>query len=150
MPVGRAHSPDRVAAASGHARSSDPGAATFGIGELSEAFGITPRALRFYETRGLLAPQRNGAERRYSNEDRARLAFVLQAKRLGFTLREIDALLAAGDCSPGILQLSRRQCTEQINLLERQKREIEAALNELRRVYSSHYLRALASGASEG
>jgi DNA-binding transcriptional MerR regulator len=119
---------------------------TFAIGELAAEFRITQRTLRFYEARGLLSPQRNGAERRYNEDDRGRIALILRAKRLGFTLREIAALMAAQDCNSGALLLSRRACTEQINLLERQKREIEAALTELRQVYSNHYVRALKHG----
>jgi DNA-binding transcriptional MerR regulator len=71
---------------------------------------------------------------------------ILRAKRLGFTLREIADLIAESErgTEGGSLNLSRRQCTEQINLLERQKREIEAALIELRQVYSQHCLRDLA------
>ena len=125
------------------------GDATFPIGELAAEFGVSQRTLRFYEVRGFLSAERGGPARRYSERDRNRLALVLRAKRLGFTLREIAQLIAAGDQSAGGLQLSRRTCTEQIELLERQKREIEAALAELRRVYSSHYLRELGDRTAE-
>jgi len=123
---------------------------TFAIGDLAGEFGITLRTLRFYEARGLLSPHRNGAERRYSQNDRRRIAFILQAKRLGFTLREINEMMASRDCDPGALPLSRQECTEQINMLERQKRAIDTALVELRRVYSGHYLHALARGEDSG
>ena len=54
---------------------------------------VTSRALRFYEARGLLSPQRSGGERRYGQDARDRMVFILQAKRLGFTVREIRELL---------------------------------------------------------
>ena len=113
------------------------------IAQLSKEFGVSLRTLRFYEARGFLSPRRSGATRLYNRSDRMRIAEVLRAKRLGFTLREIAALMGQADGSPPHLRLSRRQCTEQINLLERQKREIEAALAELRRAYSDYYLDAL-------
>lgn len=119
--------------------------AAYTIAELAEEFGISLRTLRFYEARGFVAPRRSGTSRLYSQIDRDRIALVLQAKRLGFTLREIAGLIADGEGAPAPqeLRLSRRQCTEQINHLERQKRMIEAALAELRRVYSGHYLSSL-------
>jgi DNA-binding transcriptional MerR regulator len=114
------------------------------IGEIARALGVSERTLRFYEARGFIKPRRLGLERRYSQKDCDRVALILQAKRLGFTLREIGSLLVASES--GDLVLSRNQCTEQINLLERQKKAIEAALAELRRLYSSHYVRELDRG----
>jgi DNA-binding transcriptional MerR regulator len=112
------------------------------IGEMAEAFGLTQRALRFYENKGLLAPRREGAARLYSAADCERLAQVLKAKQLGFTLIEIRQMLAAGKpATAGALNISRRQCFDQIQHLEQRKREIDAALAELRRVYSSFYAR---------
>jgi DNA-binding transcriptional MerR regulator len=123
---------------------------SYTIVQLAREFGVSLRALRFYEARGFVSPRREGAVRLYTRADRDRIALVLQAKRLGFTLREIADLFAGSDSSSPVLHLSRKLCTEQINHLERQKRDIEAALAELRRVYSSHYLRALESGGSAG
>lgn len=113
------------------------------IGEMVSRFGVTPRALRFYEGRGLLSPQRRGAMRLYGPADCERLALVLKAKRLGFTLGEIRDMVTAPTepGESGALSLTRRQCFEQIKLLEHRKREIEAALAELRRTYSSFYAR---------
>lgn len=116
------------------------------IGQLSEEFGLTLRALQFYESRGFLSPLREGAARLYQPADRMRLAFILEAKSLGFTLREIGELIIAGAAKSGSLKLNRRQCVEQINLLERQKREIEAALGKLRQAYSRHYLHQVERG----
>jgi DNA-binding transcriptional MerR regulator len=64
------------------------------IGEMSERFGITLRALRFYEARGLLSPQRAGSVRLYGPTDTRRLALILKGKHLGFTLTEIRAMVA--------------------------------------------------------
>jgi len=61
---------------------------TYSIQELAREFEVTPRALRFYEDKGLLAPMRRGATRRYSERDRVRLRLTLRGKRLGFSLDE--------------------------------------------------------------
>jgi DNA-binding transcriptional MerR regulator len=106
---------------------------TRSIGEVAREFGVTFRALRFYESRGLLGPLRDGPVRRYRIADRERLALVLRGKKLGFTLDEITRMLADGT---GALDLGRRRCAEQINLLERKKRQIETALAELRLAYA--------------
>jgi DNA-binding transcriptional MerR regulator len=129
----------------------DAEVATFTIGRLANDFGVTLRTLRFYENLGLLSPQRSGPARLHSQSDHDRIALILRGKKLGFTLREIRELLAAprGDDDCGSLQLSRQQCVEQINLLERQKHIIENALTELRRTYSSHYTRELAHRTQE-
>jgi DNA-binding transcriptional MerR regulator len=68
------------------------------IGELARGSGVTLRALRFYQSKGLLAPRRHGSARLFSLEDRDRLALILQGKRLGFTLTEIREMLSARDC----------------------------------------------------
>ena len=65
----------------------------FTIGELARDFGVTLRALRFYENKGLLSPQREGLSRLYSQGDRTRLALILKGKKLGFTLGEIRQLV---------------------------------------------------------
>lgn len=123
----------------------------YSIGDLAKEFGVTLRTLRFYESKRLLAPRRDGVARVYTDEDRYRLGLILQGKRLGFTLTEIRALIAAqgnghdqdnghdggGEKPP--LRLSRQQCVEQIRMLERQKREVEDAIGELRRTYNALY-----------
>jgi DNA-binding transcriptional MerR regulator len=119
------------------------GKADVSIGELAARFGVTLRTLRFYEKRGLLKPRRRGMARLYDSQDGERLALILQGKRLGFTLTEIRALVSASQegADGQALDLSREKCVEQIKLLERKKREIESALAELRRIYSSFYLK---------
>ena len=110
------------------------------IGELARESGVTLRALRFYQSKGLLAPHRNGAARVFSHADRDRLALILQGKRLGFTLTEIREMLTARarGCT-NALPISRRKCVEQINMLERQRRDIETALAELRQIYTEMF-----------
>ncbi len=67
--------------------------AKYPIGELCEAFGVTARALRFYEDEQLIAPERRGTSRFYSDRDRARLSWILRGKRVGFSLSEIREML---------------------------------------------------------
>jgi len=107
------------------------------IGEIARQFDLTPRALRFYESKRLIAPQRHGAIRLYRRTDCERLGLILTGRRLGFTLAEIGALLNRPDADG--LRLTRTQCVTQINLLERQKRGIEIAISELRQIYTSFY-----------
>lgn len=130
-----------------HADASERGLQS--INEIAREFGVTLRALRFYETKGLLKPQRDGAARRYGPAERRRLALLLKAKSLGFTLAEIRKMIGATapGADAGVLDISRRQCFEQIKLLEERKREIEAALAELRRTYSAFYIRLTGTGS---
>jgi DNA-binding transcriptional MerR regulator len=125
--------------AAGAAIASGDGAEeTLAIGAVAREFGVTFRALRFYESRGLLAPLRIGPARRYRQADRERLALVLRGKKLGFTLDEIGEMIRAGAAGEAsALDLNRRRCAEQINLLERKKRQIETALAELRLAYAA-------------
>lgn len=110
------------------------------VAEVAREFGLTLRALRFYEQKRLLAPRRVGAARLYDRSERERLALLIRARKLGFTLGEIRRMLDTPAGGAG-LAMSRRQCFEQINLLEERKREIEGALAKLRRAYSSFYVR---------
>lgn len=107
------------------------------IGDLAREFGVTLRTLRFYEHRGLIAPQRAGMTRFYNEEDKARLALILKGKHLGFTLTEIRAMLdeesKSGNRPVPDLSLSREQIASQIQHLEAQKLAIEEALGELHR-----------------
>ena len=114
------------------------GKVAFTIGELSREFGVTLRALRFYENKGLIAPHRDGLSRLYSQGDRTRLALILKGKKLGFTLGEIRQMIAAeeGEADHDALTLSQEKCLEQIEMLQRQKAEIEEGLSELHRIYA--------------
>jgi DNA-binding transcriptional MerR regulator len=107
------------------------------ISQVSAKLGMTQRALRFYESRGLVAPRREGQTRFYDSWDIERLALILKAKKLGFTLSEIAQMVRAGEgASAHSLKLSRTKCLEQIGVLERQVQEAEDALNELRRIHT--------------
>jgi DNA-binding transcriptional MerR regulator len=112
---------------------------TYSIGDLARKFDVTLRTLRFYESRGLLSPSRQGLHRRYGRQDADRLTVILKAKRLGFTLTEIGEMIATdgGEASGHALRLSRKKCLEQIALFERKLAETEEALAELRWIYTS-------------
>lgn len=108
---------------------------TFSISELAEEFGITPRAIRFYEDEELIKPTRQGQSRIYSPRDRVRLALILRGKRVGFSLIEIKEMLDLYDIDDGQatqLSYSIKKFDERINSLERQRADIEQALDELR------------------
>ncbi len=104
------------------------------ISELAREFGVTPRALRFYEAQGLLNPERRGQHRLYTQRDRARLAWILRGKRVGFSLAEIKELIDAYDL-PDHRETQRRltleKCRERIAALERQRADIEQVIAEL-------------------
>ena len=109
----------------------------FTINELAREFALTHRALRFYESRGLLNPRREGRRRLFSQADRDRLALVLKGKKLGFTLTEISEMIEAeaGRASEHGLKLTAEKCAEQIAHFERQITEAQDALKELRRIH---------------
>jgi DNA-binding transcriptional MerR regulator len=111
----------------------------FTITELADEFGLTHRALRFYDSRGLLSPQRQGRRRIYSRADRDRLALILKGKKLGFTLAEISQMVEAqsGRASAHTLKLTAEKCLEQIAFFEKQMREASEALTELRQIHLS-------------
>ena len=73
---------------------------TFTISDLAKEFDITPRAIRFYEARGLLEPQRRGTQRIYSRRDRGRLILIIRGKNLGFSLEDVSEYLALYDTDP--------------------------------------------------
>ena len=111
-----------------------PDREAFSISDLSSEFGVTARALRFYEDEGLISPERRGTTRIYSHRDRARLAWILRGKRVGFSLGEIRELLDLYDIGDG--RRSQRsatiaRCRNRIALLEAQKHDIDAAIAEL-------------------
>ena len=108
---------------------------SFTISDLSDEFGVTPRALRFYEDEGLIAPERRGTTRIYSHRDRARLAWILRGKRVGFSLGEIREMIDLYDLGDGRhtqRAVTVERCLARIVTLEAQKHDIDAAIAELR------------------
>jgi DNA-binding transcriptional MerR regulator len=106
----------------------------FSISDLSAEFDVTARALRFYEDEGLIAPERRGTTRIYSQRDRARLAWILRGKRVGFSLGEIREMIDLYDIGDGRKiqrQTTIERCRDRISLLTAQKRDIDAAIHEL-------------------
>ena len=108
--------------------------AEFSISELAREFAITPRAIRFYEDQGLLAPRRDGQRRIYTPRDRTRLKLTLRGKRLGLTLSEIRELIDMYE--PG--RDERPQLERFLDVLEshkasllQQRDDIEAQLSEI-------------------
>ncbi|MHB8885829.1 MAG: MerR family transcriptional regulator [Methylovirgula sp.] len=113
--------------------------AHYKIGDIAREFGISLRALRFYEDRGLLHPQRRGTTRLYSRRDRSHLQVILKGKQLGFTLTEIrDRLIARSEAMDGqILEFNLHpdHIVAQIRHLERQRANLDLALAELRQAH---------------
>ena len=106
----------------------------FTISDLSAEFAVTARALRFYEDEGLIAPERRGTQRIYSPRDRARLAWILRGKRVGFSLGEIREMMDLYDLGDGRRvqrQVAIDRCRVRIATLESQKHDIDAAIAEL-------------------
>ena len=107
---------------------------TFTIRQLCLEFKCTPRALRFYEDKGLLNPARDGMNRVYSYRDRARLVLILRGKRVGLSLAEIGEILDLYEADDtGALQAAKslRKYKERIVALEQQKKDIDDAIAQL-------------------
>ncbi len=114
--------------------SDEPDQELYGIGELADELGISQRAVRFYETKGLLKPRRVGVNRVYDRRDRARLKLILRGKRLGFSLQEIAEYLDLYDEDPEqILQVRHllNKVEQAIEDLQRKRDDIDSTLEEL-------------------
>ena len=106
---------------------------TYSITQLSREFGATPRALRYYEELGLLAPARQSLQRIYSYRDRARLQLILRGRRVGLSLVDIRAILDAyelcGESAQNACALAIFRA--RIAALEAERREVDAAIAAL-------------------
>lgn len=133
--------PLRIAEAAHRATPSEP---TYSIAALAKEFGITTRTIRFYESRGLISPQRVGSTRRYSKRDRARLMLILRGRNLGFSIEDVSEYLSLYDADPGQLAQTRLlldKVSAAIDGLEGKRRDIErslADLNEIRARCETH------------
>ena len=111
-----------------------PNRTTYSIAELAAEFDITARAIRFYESVGLLEPSRAGRNRIYSQRERTRLKLTLRGKRLGLSLQEIKQLVDMYESpADGAAQLNAflGVLGEHRKLLEQQLEDIEITLAEI-------------------
>ena len=107
---------------------------TWTITEVAEEFDVTLRTIRFYEDRGLIAPERRGTARIFHARDRVRLALILRGKRLGFSLEQIAHIVDMYDAEPGEagqLRYLLAQIEDRRAELELRRRDIEETLVEL-------------------
>ena len=108
---------------------------TMTIREMCDAFDVTPRTLRFYESKELLFPIREGQKRLFTRRDRARLKLILRGKRFGFSLEEIRQLLElyyVGDQQETQLTRTLEVARERLDDLERRRAELDDAIDEMK------------------
>jgi len=110
-----------------------------GIQEVAKELGVTMRALRFYEDKGLIAPQRVGTTRIYGRREMARIRLVLRGRRLGFSVREIKEFLDLYEVDPDHVEQMRRfvvRVRQRLSELEQRKAALEETIGELRQLES--------------
>jgi DNA-binding transcriptional MerR regulator len=127
----------------------------FAIADLAREFGISNRAIRFYESKGLLSPERVGGARIFRRRDRARLILILRGKRLGFSLRDISDYLSLYDAQSRTAQVALLvvKVEERLSLLEAQKHDLDttiAELHEIRQLASERSVQEVAAGVRTG
>lgn len=107
----------------------------YSIADLSREFGISTRAIRFYESKGLITPERLGATRVFRRRDRARLILILRGKRLGFSLREISDYLGLYDADRNQqVTMLAEKVDERLELLEQQLSDLQTTIAELKEI----------------
>ena len=105
---------------------------TYTISQLAREFEVTPRALRFYEDKGLLSPRRDGMNRVYSHRDRGKLQLILRGKRVGLSLIEIKSLLDLYQVDQRAqAQAALKAYKARIVALEAQREDVDAAIEML-------------------
>jgi DNA-binding transcriptional MerR regulator len=105
------------------------------IGELAAELAVTTRTIRFYESKGLIAPARRGVARAYSRRDRARLMLILRGKNLGFSLEAIGEYLKLYDADPAHIaqtQMLLSGVEEAIDKLQTKRADLDRTLKELK------------------
>ena len=105
------------------------------VPQLSKELAVTERAIRFYESKGLIKPSRAGNTRIFNYKDRARLLIILRAKKLGFSLNEIKTYLDLYEVDPSQKTQSKNALeaiSHRMFQLEDQKKEINVIINELK------------------
>ena len=121
---------------------------TYTITDLAREFGLTTRAIRFYEDQGLLAPKRSGRTRVYGTRDKVRLKLTLRGKRLGLSLSEVGAMFdlydSARDEKPQLAKFL-AALAERREQLERQRADIDEMLSEIA-VFEAQSRKILAGG----
>lgn len=111
----------------------------FTIREMCDAFDVTPRTLRFYESKELLTPAREGQKRLYKKRDRARLTLILRGKRFGFSLESIRQLLDLyyiGDQQRTQMTRTYRLALDRLAEMEAQRDELIETIDELKQAIS--------------
>src|SRR5258708_18903095 len=108
--------------------------ATYTITELAREFGLTTRAIRFYEDHGLIAPTRAGRNRVYGNRDKVRLKLTLRGKRLGLSLSEIRELIDMDDAA----QDERAQVQRLQQVLQKRRSILEQQLDDIELVLGAN------------
>ena len=111
-----------------------PGDELKGIQEVARELGVTHRTLRFYEDKGLIAPQRIGTTRVYSKREMGRMRLILRGKRLGFPIREIGEFLDLYDADPeqhAQIEALLKRVRAKREGLRQQRRAIEETIREL-------------------
>ncbi|SIO44491.1 transcriptional regulator, MerR family [Rhodovulum sp. ES.010] len=104
------------------------------IRQMCDSFGVTARTLRFYESRELLNPIREGQKRLFTRRDRGRLTLILRGKRFGFSLEQIRQLLALYDVENGEAAQHREAYAigrARLDDMVRQRAELDQAIAEL-------------------
>ena len=107
----------------------------YAIADLAKEFGISTRAIRFYEAKGLLSPERVGATRVFRRRDRARLILILRGKRLGFSLRDISDYLSLYDADRSQqVNLLTAKVDERLASLQAQLEDLQTTISELKEI----------------
>ena len=110
---------------------------SYSISDLAGEFGVTARAIRFYEEKGLISPSRNGQDRVYGRRDYVRLNLILRSKRLGFRLADIEEMMALYNRDGEHTEQARvtlDKSEARLEALKQQRRDIDETVDELEKI----------------